>query len=95
MKLVGQRKTLLGLFVLSFFFSFSFSFPLLFSFLFFSFGILGPLFANLGLPGPPKGPGPLTQSGLSYPSCAPGFMNLLSSVPKTKSNLPTHCHYLL
>ena len=26
----------------------------------------------IGAPFPPKGPGPLTQSGLSYPICAPG-----------------------
>ena len=62
-----------------------FLFFFLFSPLFFlpfplSFLLRNPWALSVGLPGPlcgppgPEAPGPLTQSGLSYPSCAPDHL---------------------
>ena len=96
---------LLFSFCSSFFFSsFFFLFFLLFyflSFLFFSFWALRgpsgpPLICPPGTPGPPKGPGPLTQSGLSYPMCAPDSTAIckkaLQTDEPTEGRIDTPCY---
>ena len=46
-------------------------------FLLSSLSSLGPPGPLLEVPGPPKGPGPLTQLWLLYPDCAPGPIRII------------------